>query len=45
MVKGYDLITFAMDDVHRAFDVGHAVNVREIVDWECPSEIEHDSES
>ena len=44
MVEGYDLVTLTMDDVHRAFDVGHPVYVREIVDWECPSEVEHDTE-
>ena len=44
MVEGYDLVPLAMDNVHRAFDVGHPVYVREIVDWECPSEVEHDTE-
>ena len=44
MVKGYDFVPLAMDDVHRTFYVGHPVNVREIVDWKCPSKIEHDTE-
>ena len=44
MVEGHDLVPLPMDDVDGALDVGHAVYIREVVDWECPSEIEHDTE-
>ena len=45
MIKGYNFITFSMNHKDWALDVGHSVDIREVVKWESPSQIEHDSES
>ena len=43
MVKGHNLVSFAMNNVHGTVDIRHPVNVRELIKRESPSEVEHDS--
>lgn len=37
VVKGHDLVSLAVDDVHWAINVMHPVNVRELVEGESPA--------
>ena len=43
MVEWHDLISLPVDDVDGAVDVGHAINVGELVEGQCPSEIEYNT--
>jgi len=37
-------VTLTVDDIDRTVYIAHAVDVRELVEWEGPAEIEHDAQ-
>ena len=43
MVEWHNFVALAMDYVDWTVDVGHAINVRKLVERESPAEIEHDT--
>lgn len=44
MVEGHDFVSAAMNDIDRAVDILHSIDVREFVEGEGPSEVEDNSE-
>ena len=45
VVEWHNLISFAMDHIHGAVYVRHAIDIRKLVKWQSPSQIEHHSKS
>ena len=45
VIKWYNLVAFTMDDVNWTLYVGHAVDVREFIARQRPSQVENDTKS
>ena len=43
VVEWHDFISLPVDDVDRAVDVRHAVDVRELVKGQCPAKVENNA--